>query len=170
MRHEGASFMAFLLTFLTEPSSFEGWIIQEGEIYPTGECMVRTICKKAESVPFWDGHAPCYKLWMEHNNYHDRIINALTTRITPGWRVLDIGAGRSILSLLRCAIGCDVPAMERSAGIRSLLCEDAFKRWIDWIKVSKVTENNVFKKRCLLFYREEISLSEQLVCEEDLCG
>ena len=116
MRHEGASFMAFLLTVLTEPSSLEGGILQEGEIYSTGECVVRTICKKAASVPCLDSHVQSYKLWMEHKNYHDRIIHALTTMISLGWRVLDIGAGRGILSLLLCAIGCDVTAMEPSAG------------------------------------------------------
>jgi hypothetical protein len=39
--------------------------------------MAKTICKKAASVPFWDGYAPWYKLWMEHKKYHDRIIHAL---------------------------------------------------------------------------------------------
>ena len=45
--------------------------------------MVKTICKEAASIPFWDGDAPRYKLWMAHNNYHDRIIHALTTMVSP---------------------------------------------------------------------------------------
>ena len=81
--------------------------------------MAKTICKKAASVP--DGYAPWYKLWMEHKNYHDRIIHALTTMVSPGWRVLDMGAGSGILSLPRCTIGCEVTAMEPSIGMRSLL-------------------------------------------------
>jgi len=118
-------------------SSLEGWILLEGEVYPTGGCMAKTICKKAASVPFWDGYAPWYKLWMEHNDYHDRIIHALTTMVSPGWRVLDIGAGSGILSLPLWAIGCDVTALAPSIGMRSLLYEEAFNRGIDWMKVSE---------------------------------
>lgn len=72
---------------------------------------------------------------MEHNNYHDRIIDTLTTMVEPGWKVLDIGAGNGILSLPLCAIGCEVTAIEPSTGMRSLLYENAFSRGIDWINV-----------------------------------
>ncbi|MGO9612956.1 MAG: class I SAM-dependent methyltransferase [Dissulfurispiraceae bacterium] len=97
----------------------------------------KAICRRASTVRFWDGYAPWYKLWMEHNNYHDRIIHALTTMVAPGWRVLDIGAGSGILSLPLCALDCKVTAMEPSVGMRSLLYEEAFKRGIDWIEVSE---------------------------------
>jgi len=73
---------------------------------------------------------------MEHNNYHDRIIHALTTMVAPGWRVLDVVAGSGILSLPLCAIDCHVTAMELSIGMRSVLYEEAFNRGIDRIEVS----------------------------------
>ncbi len=72
---------------------------------------------------------------MEHNRYHDRIIEVLTTTVSPGWKVLDIGAGNGILSLPLCAIGCEVTALEPSTAMRSLLYEQSFKRGIDWINV-----------------------------------
>ncbi len=50
--------------------------------------MANTLCKKAATVSFWDGYAPWYKLWMDHNRYHNRIIEVLTTMVEPGWRVL----------------------------------------------------------------------------------
>ncbi|GAB4483994.1 MAG: hypothetical protein OHK006_06990 [Thermodesulfovibrionales bacterium] len=97
--------------------------------------MTETICKRAATVKFWDGYAPWYKLWIEHNNYHSRIIEFLTSMVSPGWKVFDIGAGNGVLSLPLCAIGCDVTALEPSAGMRGLLFEEAFRRGIDWLKV-----------------------------------
>jgi hypothetical protein len=93
------------------------------------------LCKRAATVKFWDGFAPWYKLWIEHNHYHDRIIDVLTTMVEPSWKVLDIGTGSGVLSLPLCAIGCDVTALEPSIGMRGLLFEKAFNRGIDWIKV-----------------------------------
>jgi len=46
--------------------------------------MGKKICKRASTVQFWDGYAKWYKLWMEHNNYHDRIIDVLTIMAEPG--------------------------------------------------------------------------------------
>ena len=60
--------------------------------------MANKVCSRTASVTFWDGYAPWYKLWMEHNRYHNRIIEALTTMVEPGWKVLDIGAGNGVLS------------------------------------------------------------------------
>lgn len=91
----------------------------------------------AKKIAFWDGYAKWYKLWIEHNNYHDRIIEVITTMVEPGWRVLDIGAGNGILTLPLCAIGCDVTAIEPSTGMRNLFYEEAFKRGIDWVNVDK---------------------------------
>jgi ubiquinone/menaquinone biosynthesis C-methylase UbiE len=89
------------------------------------------------TVNYWNGNAKWYKLWMEHNNYHDRIIEVLTTMVEPGWKVLDIGAGNGILSLPLCAIGCDVTVLEPSTGVRNLLFEEAFRRGIDWINIDE---------------------------------
>lgn len=99
--------------------------------------MEKKICKRAATVQFWDGYAKWYKLWIEHNNYHDRIIDVLTIMAEPGWRVLDIGAGNGVLSLPLCAIRCDVTAIEPSTGMRSLLYEGAFNRGIDRITVDE---------------------------------
>lgn len=96
---------------------------------------MEAICKRAATVQFWNGYAKWYKLWIEHNNYHNRIIDVLTTMVEPGWKVLDIGAGNGVLSLPLCAIECDVMAIEPSVGMRSLLYENAFDRNIDCINV-----------------------------------
>lgn len=99
--------------------------------------MEQTICQRAATVGFWDGYARWYKLWMDHNNYHDRILDVLLSRAEPGWKVLDIGAGNGVLSMPLCAIGCDVTVIEPSIGMRNLIYEEAFKRGIDWLKVDE---------------------------------
>lgn len=101
--------------------------------------MEQVICKRAATVEFWDGYARWYKLWMEHNHYHDRIIDILMTVVEPGWKVLDIGAGNGVLSMPLCAIGCEVTVLEPSTGMRKLLYEEAFKRSIDWIHIDERT-------------------------------
>jgi len=139
LRHEDAAFMAFLFGNLSVISSHEGqpYLPRRKKIKLFGGFMEKTICKRAATVSFWDSYAEWYKLWAEHNNYHDRIIETLTTMVKPGWRVLDIGAGNGVLSLPLCAIGCEVTALEPSMGMRSLLYEDAFNRGIDWIAVDE---------------------------------
>jgi SAM-dependent methyltransferase len=100
-----------------------------------GGFLDRTLYSHAASINFWDGYAQWHKLWIEHNRYHNKIIEVLSTLVRPGWRVLDIGAGNGVLSLPLCAMGCDVTALEPSAGMRSLLTEEARRRGIDWLKV-----------------------------------
>ena len=85
-------------------------------------------CRKAASLSFWDGYAPWYRLWMEHTGYHNRIIEALTDMVRPGWKVLDIGAGNGVLSLPLAAIECEVTALEPSIGMRTLLYEETFRQ------------------------------------------
>jgi SAM-dependent methyltransferase len=116
-------------------SGSEGQDLHEGENSYQGGHMANTICNRAASIAFWDGYAPWYKLWMEHNHYHSRIIEALTTMIEPGWKVLDIGAGNGVLSLPLCAMSCEVTALEPSTGMRNLLFEEAIQRGIDWIRI-----------------------------------
>ncbi len=99
--------------------------------------MSETLCKMAATVKFWDGYAPWYNLWLEHNCYHDRIIEVLTSMVAPGWKVLDIGAGNGVLSLPLCAIGCDVTAIEPSIGMRNLLLKETMNRGIDWISIEE---------------------------------
>lgn len=139
LHHEGAAFMAFLFGNLSAISSHEGqpYLPRRKKIKLFGGFMEKTVCKKVATVQFWDIYAKWYKCWMEHNNYHNRIIDVLTTMAEPGWRALDIGAGNGVLSLPLCAIECDVTALEPSSGIRSLFYEEAMKRGIDWINVDE---------------------------------
>jgi ubiquinone/menaquinone biosynthesis C-methylase UbiE len=90
---------------------------------------------RSATIDYWDGNAKWHKLWIEHNEYHNRIIEILTRFVQPGWKVLDIGAGNGVLSLPLCAIGCEVTALEPSAGMRNLLYEESFKRGIDLFSV-----------------------------------
>jgi len=139
LHHEGVAFMAFLFNNLSAIYSHEGhpYLPRRKKIKLFGGFMEKTICKRSATVSFWDGYAKWYKCWMEHNNYHDRIIDVLTTMVEPGWKVLDIGAGNGVLSLPLCAIGCEVTALEPSWGMRSLFYEEAMKRGIDWINVDE---------------------------------
>ncbi len=93
------------------------------------------VCSRAASVHFWDGYARWYQLWIEHNRYHDRIVETITSMAEPGWRVLDIGAGSGVISFPLSEIGCSVTALEPSIGMRDLFYEEAFKRGIDLISV-----------------------------------
>jgi SAM-dependent methyltransferase len=99
--------------------------------------MEQAICKRVATVRFWDGYARWYKLWMEHTNYHKRIIEVLMAMTKPGWRILDIGAGNGALSLPLYAMGCDVTALEPSIGMRNLIYEEAFKLGFDWVAVDE---------------------------------
>lgn len=97
--------------------------------------MGDVFCTLAGDVAYWDGYSQWYKLWFEHNNYHDAVLETLMEMVKPGWKVLDVGAGNGVLSLPLCAIGCEVSALEPSAGMRKLLYKEANRRGIDWIRV-----------------------------------
>jgi SAM-dependent methyltransferase len=99
--------------------------------------MERAICKRVATVRFWDGYARWYKLWMEHTEYHQRIIELLLAMTGKGWRVLDIGAGNGILSIPLYIRGCEVTALEPSVGMRNLLYEEAFKNRVDGLNVDE---------------------------------
>jgi SAM-dependent methyltransferase len=99
--------------------------------------MEAAVCKQVATVRFWDGYARWYKLWMEHTQYHQRIIEVLLAMTERGWRVLDIGAGNGILSIPLYIRGCEVTALEPSIGMRNLLCEEAFKNKIDGLTVDE---------------------------------
>jgi len=139
LHHEGVAFMAFLFNNLSAISSHEGhpYLPRRKKIKLFGGFMEKTICKRSATVSFWDGYAKWYKCWMEHNNYHDRIIDVLTKMVRPGWKVLDIGAGNGVLSLPLCAIGCEVTALEPSIGMRNLIYEEKIKRRIDYITIDE---------------------------------
>jgi hypothetical protein len=92
--------------------------------------MEGILSRRPATVEYWDSNAKWHKLWLEHNGYHNRIIEILMTFVRPGWKVLDIGAGNGVLSLPLCAIGCEVTALEPSEGMRNLLYEESFRRGI----------------------------------------
>lgn len=127
--------------------------------------MEQTICHRAATVGFWDGYAKWYKLWMEHNHYHDRIIGMLTENVEPGWKVLDIGSGNGVLTLPLCAIGCEVTALEPSIGMRNLLFAEAFARGMDWLQVDARTWEQVplhsYRDLDLIMACNSLHLTEQ---------
>jgi ubiquinone/menaquinone biosynthesis C-methylase UbiE len=97
--------------------------------------MTSVSCFQAADVSYWDGYSRWYRLWFEHNNYHDNILRTLIEMARPRWKVLDIGAGNGVLSLPLCAIGCDVTALEPSSGMRGLLERETSLRGIDRIRI-----------------------------------
>ncbi len=97
--------------------------------------MERAPSKRATTVRFWDGYARWYKLWMEHTDYHRRIIDVLQGMTEPGWIVLDVGAGNGVLSIPLSIMGCDVTAVEPSAGMRDLLYEEAFRKRVNKMRI-----------------------------------
>jgi ubiquinone/menaquinone biosynthesis C-methylase UbiE len=100
-------------------------------------------CKRSATVSFGDGYTKWYKLWSEHNRYHDRIIETLTEMVEPGWRVLDVGGGSGILSFPLCALGCDVTIIEPSVGMRGLLYENALRQGIERVTVDERTWEDI---------------------------
>ena len=97
--------------------------------------MEQTVCRRVATVKFWDGYAEWYKLWIDHTQYHQRIIGPLLAMTEKEWRVLDIGAGSGVLSIPLYIRGCEVTALEPSVGMRSLLYERTFKNSIDALTV-----------------------------------
>lgn len=97
--------------------------------------MEGILSSRPATVDYWDGNAKWHKLWVEHNEYHNRIIEILTTFVQPRWKVLDIGAGNGVLSLPLCSIGCEVTALEPSEGMRNLLYEESFSLGIELFSV-----------------------------------
>jgi len=69
-------------------------------------------------VDFWNGYAPWYRRWRTHNEYHRPIVEALRSRVRPGWRVLDIGAADGVLALPLASWGCRVTALEPATQMR----------------------------------------------------
>jgi ubiquinone/menaquinone biosynthesis C-methylase UbiE len=119
---------------LAEARPFVVFLFEEGFMRTN---MDSAVCKRVATVKFWDGYARWYKLWMEHSQYHQRMIEVLLAMTEPGWRVLDIGAGNGVLSLPLYQRGCEVTALEPSIGMRDLFYEEAIKRGVDWVSLDE---------------------------------
>lgn len=97
--------------------------------------MENKVFRQKSTLQFWDKNAKWYKLWVEHNNYHNEIIKILTSFVKSEWKVLDIGAGNGILALPLCLIGCRVTAVEPSEGMRNLLYEEIKRTGINNVSI-----------------------------------
>lgn len=104
--------------------------------------------RKDRLISYWDKYARWYKLWIEHNNFHEPVIQLLFNMVCPESKVLDIGAGNGILSLPLASMHCQVTAMEPSDGMRILLYEEMMKRNIDNI----IIDNRRFEDVSILEY------------------
>lgn len=87
------------------------------------------------SINFWDRNSKWYELWLEHNQYHKRIIEILNSFVQPGWKVLDIGAGSGVLSLPLAERGCILTAIEPSSAMRMLLEKEISRKKIKSINI-----------------------------------
>jgi SAM-dependent methyltransferase len=83
------------------------------------------IVAEINKISCWNEYAKWYKLWREHNNYHDPIKNFLLKFTHRGTKILDIGAGDGILSFPLVEHGCHVTALEPSQSMQSYLLENA---------------------------------------------
>lgn len=77
--------------------------------------------ERIATVQYWDENSKWYQLWLEHNNYHERIIGFLTTIVKPQWKILDIGGGSGVLSIPLITNNCEVVMVEPSTAMRKLL-------------------------------------------------
>lgn len=106
---------------------------------------------RAASVEFWDHYARWYKLWVEHTRYHQKIIEVLGKMISPGWRVLDVGAGTGVLSIPLSHWGCHVVALEPSSGMRNLLEEGILNKKTQLIRIEQRPWESVYPEEFLVF-------------------
>jgi hypothetical protein len=83
---------------------------------------------RPKGVDYWNRRARWYRVWVEHNRYHEWIIETLINLVQPGWKVLDIGGGSGVLSVPLAARGCDVMMVEPSWAMREFMLGDAPER------------------------------------------
>ncbi len=86
------------------------------------------IANEIKKVSYWNEYARWYKLWREHNSYHEPIKNFLFSMIHKDIKVLDIGAGDGVLSFPLIERGCHVTALEPSSAMRDYMLREAFDK------------------------------------------
>lgn len=89
------------------------------------------IAIEINKISYWNEYARWYKLWREHNNYHEPIKKFLLKITKPGIKVIDIGSGDGILSFPLVEHGCHVIALEPSQSMRKYLLDNAIKNGIN---------------------------------------
>lgn len=83
------------------------------------------IATEINKISYWNENARWYKLWREHNSYHEPIKRILLNFVHEGIKVLDIGAGDGVLSFPLVKKGCYVTALEPSFKMQEYLFERA---------------------------------------------
>ncbi len=83
------------------------------------------IATEINKISYWNENARWYKLWREHNTYHEPIKKALYNLIPHRIKVLDIGAGDGVLSFPLAERGFNVTALEPAKTMQVYLYEKA---------------------------------------------
>ncbi|MCS7164613.1 MAG: class I SAM-dependent methyltransferase [Thermodesulfovibrio sp.] len=73
------------------------------------------------SSSYWNDYAKWYKLWREHNRYHEPIKMILLNIVDENMKILDIGAGDGVLSFPLVTKGCIVTALEPSESMHKFI-------------------------------------------------
>lgn len=74
-----------------------------------------------KTVSYWNEYAKWYRLWREHNRYHEPIKKILLNLIHKDTNIIDIGAGDGVLSIPLSMLGCRVTALEPSVAMLDYL-------------------------------------------------
>lgn len=83
------------------------------------------IATKIKQISYWNEYARWYRLWRQHNSYHEPIKKVLFDLIPKKIKVLDIGAGDGVLSFPLLEKGFYVTALEPAESMQKYLYERA---------------------------------------------